>query len=137
MYVDKTYSKDNKDTIYSYKCSYCDAILAKRVDGYDGVSVTGFATQGKLNFCPDCGKAIIDIYSKTPSHKLFVSDTSTNIEDCPVGLFLCNGELCMKTEYHDKIGDVYRPMAYIVSTGERFCRYDTEVLPVTVVEVDV
>lgn len=34
------------------------------------------------------------------------------LQDCPVGLFLSEGELCVKTQYHLE--------SYIVSSGERF-----------------
>lgn len=33
-------------------------------------------------------------------------------EECPIGMFMCGGELCLKTEYGLE--------AYIVSSGERF-----------------
>lgn len=41
----------------------------------------------------------------------------TTLEDCPIGLFSCGGELCLKTEYGDNNG---RIDAYIVSSGEFF-----------------
>ena len=50
---------------------------------------------------------------------------------------MCGEELCMKTEYHDLVEDTYKPMAYIVSTGERFCGYDKEVFPVVTAIIDV
>jgi hypothetical protein len=39
------------------------------------------------------------------------------LADCPVGLFMKDDELCLKTEYGDNNG---RIDAYIVSTGEFF-----------------
>ena len=35
---------------------------------------------------------------------------------CPIGLFIFNGELCLKTEYWNK----GKPECYIVSSGEFF-----------------
>ena len=136
MYIEKTRS-ERGDIIHSYKCSHCDAVLGKRVQGYDGIDISGYVTEGKLDFCPKCGEAIVDIFSISPSHKLFTSDTPTTIENCPTGLFMCGEELCMKTEYHDLVGDTYRPMAYIVSTGERFCAYDKEIFPVATTIIDI
>ena len=57
--------------------------------------------------------------------------------DAPVGLFLYDGELCMKTEYASIDGGVE---AYIVSSGETFWggvttgweRNHLEVIPVEV-----
>lgn len=45
-----------------------------------------------------------------------MSETTT-LAQCPIGLFLHEGELCLKTEYGDNQG---RIDAYIVSTGEFF-----------------
>lgn len=39
------------------------------------------------------------------------------LEECPIGLFLYEDELCLKTEYGDNDG---RIDAYIVSSGEMF-----------------
>ncbi len=39
------------------------------------------------------------------------------LKNCPVGLFWCGGELCLKTEYGTNEG---RIDAYIVSSGEFF-----------------
>lgn len=39
------------------------------------------------------------------------------LADCPIGLFMCRGELCLKTEYSSNEG---RIDAYIVSSGEFF-----------------
>ena len=50
-------------------------------------------------------------------YSLHVTDASVALADCPIGLFLCNGELCLKTEYGDNDG---RIDAYIVSSGEFF-----------------
>lgn len=40
----------------------------------------------------------------------------TSLEECPVGLFVCSGELCFKSEYSTD----GRPDAYIVASGEYF-----------------
>lgn len=45
-----------------------------------------------------------------------MSETTT-LAQCPIGLFLHEGELCLKTEYGNNEG---RIDAYIVSTGEFF-----------------
>jgi hypothetical protein len=42
---------------------------------------------------------------------------AVSLADCPVGLFMCGDELCLKTEYGNNEG---RIDAYIVSTGEFF-----------------
>jgi len=39
------------------------------------------------------------------------------LAQCPIGLFECSGELCLKTEYGNNEG---RIDAYIVSSGEFF-----------------
>lgn len=39
------------------------------------------------------------------------------LDEAPVGLFMCNGELCLKTEYREPNGFV---SAFIVKTGEFF-----------------
>ena len=39
------------------------------------------------------------------------------LAECPIGLFMCHGELCLKTEYGSNEG---RIDAYIVSSGEMF-----------------
>lgn len=40
-----------------------------------------------------------------------------SLAECPIGLFMCGDELCLKTEYGSNEG---RIDAYIVSTGEFF-----------------
>ena len=56
------------------------------------------------------------------SYFLTPEDGVVSLEECPVGLFEYNGELCVKTEYMTQISDGnYKIDAYIVSTGERFC----------------
>ena len=42
------------------------------------------------------------------------------LEKCPIGLFMFDGVLCLKTEYGDNNG---RIDAYIVSSGEFFWGY--------------
>lgn len=42
---------------------------------------------------------------------------AVSLADCPIGLFMCRGELCLKTEYGNNEG---RIDAYIVSSGEFF-----------------
>lgn len=39
------------------------------------------------------------------------------LDEAPIGLFMCNGELCLKTEYREPNGAV---SAFIVSSGEFF-----------------
>jgi len=39
------------------------------------------------------------------------------LDEAPIGLFMCNGELCLKTEYREPNGFI---SAFIVSTGEFF-----------------
>lgn len=41
----------------------------------------------------------------------------TTLENCPIGMFECGGELCLKTEYGNNDG---RIDAFIVSSGEFF-----------------
>ena len=44
-------------------------------------------------------------------------NVKVKLADCPTGLFVCEGELCLKTEYGNDEG---RIDAYIVSSGEFF-----------------
>lgn len=39
------------------------------------------------------------------------------LDSAPIGLFMCNGELCLKTEYREPNGAI---SAFIVETGEFF-----------------
>jgi len=39
------------------------------------------------------------------------------LDECPIGLFMCMGELCLKTEYREPNGAV---SAFIVGSGEFF-----------------
>ena len=134
MYMKKIIN--NNIITYEYRCHNCDAVLVRRVDDYGTISVEGFTGDFELNFCPKCGKPIVDIYSKTPKYTVFVSDVPTTIDDCPVGLFECEGEICIKTEYHDKVGDVYRPIAYCVDTGERFHGQEGDkIYPISIAEI--
>lgn len=43
---------------------------------------------------------------------------TVRLDEAPVGLFMCMGELCVKTQYREPNGGV---TAYIVSSGEFFC----------------
>lgn len=45
---------------------------------------------------------------------------SVVLEDCPIGLFLHKGQLCLKTEYRGSGPDCSMIDAYIVSSGEFF-----------------
>lgn len=45
------------------------------------------------------------------------TDPETTLADCPIGLFLADGHLCLKTEYGNNEG---RIDAYIVESGEFF-----------------
>jgi len=62
---------------------------------------------------------------------------SCTLAECPIGLFLCGDELCLKTEYGKNDGSVD---AYIVSSGESFWgdlntggrQQDTLVIPIEV-----
>ena len=42
---------------------------------------------------------------------------NVTLAECPIGLFMAGGQLCLKTEYGNNDG---RIDAYIVSTGEMF-----------------
>jgi hypothetical protein len=46
-----------------------------------------------------------------------LTKAQVSLADCPIGLFLKDGELCVKSEYGDNEG---RIDAYIVSSGEFF-----------------
>jgi len=46
-----------------------------------------------------------------------ISKYSTTLEDCPIGLFVSENTLCLKTEYGNNEG---RIDCYIVSSGEFF-----------------
>jgi hypothetical protein len=46
-----------------------------------------------------------------------LAEKATPLSSCPIGLFLCGDELCLKTEYGNNEG---RIDAYIVSSGEFF-----------------
>lgn len=49
--------------------------------------------------------------------KLRALDREVSLEECPIGLFMYLGELCLKTEYGNNEG---RIDAYIVRSGEFF-----------------
>ena len=49
--------------------------------------------------------------------KAYVVGRRTTLAQCPIGLFLCGGELCLKTEYSTNEGAIE---AFIVSSGEYF-----------------
>jgi hypothetical protein len=49
--------------------------------------------------------------------KLQISKDGISLAKCPIGLFICNEELCLKTEYENNEG---RIDAYIVGSGEFF-----------------
>ena len=51
------------------------------------------------------------------SVKFRMRTKTTSLRNCPVGLFMFNNELCVKTEYGSNEG---RIDAYIVRTGEFF-----------------
>jgi len=50
------------------------------------------------------------------NEKLVVGDIC-RLDEAPIGLFMCMGELCLKTEYREGNGAV---TAYIVESGEFF-----------------
>lgn len=51
--------------------------------------------------------------------KKFTTGPDVAFTDCPVGLFLHNGILCLKTEYYTQtIDGRYHADAYICNTGE-------------------
>lgn len=77
-------------------CEYCGSQIAYNsvISGYECSNCGAFTPKQdyrQVNICisPEC-----------------------ELRDCPVGLFLYNGELCLKTEYALD--------SYIVSTGEMF-----------------
>lgn len=49
--------------------------------------------------------------------KTMAPKSRVTLRDCPIGLFMCDGELCLKTEYGNSEGHID---AYIVSSGEFF-----------------
>ena len=51
------------------------------------------------------------------AHEVIPWKRRTTLANCPIGLFFCSGELCLKTEYGNNAG---RIDAYIVSSGEFF-----------------
>lgn len=57
-------------------------------------------------------------YLRPPSDVAVERETeAVTLEECPIGLFYCGDELCLKTEYGNNEG---RIDAYIVSSGEFF-----------------
>jgi hypothetical protein len=68
---------------------------------------------------------------------LVISEENVRLFDCPVGLFMYGGELCVKTQY--KTFPKNYIDAFIVSSGEFFSggvgtvkeQYDIKVKPVT------
>ena len=68
------------------------------------------------------------------SYFLTPEDGEVPLDECPIGLFEVNGELCMKTEYYTATSDgLIRIDAYIVSTGERCCiEHDALVKPCSI-----
>lgn len=56
------------------------------------------------------------------SYFLTPENEEVTLADCPVGLFVCDDILGMKTEYMTQVGENrYIFDVYIVETGERFC----------------
>lgn len=55
--------------------------------------------------------------SETNGWRLERWSKRVQLQNCPIGLFECSGELCLKTEYGTNEG---RIDAYIVSSGEFF-----------------
>ena len=52
-----------------------------------------------------------------------MNDKLVPLKNCPIGLFICEDTLCLKTEYNNE--------SYIVWSGECFCGgIDTLVLPI-------
>ncbi len=61
----------------------------------------------------------------------------TKLGNCPIGLFIFDGELCIKTEYYTK----NEPDCYIISSGEYFCggqnrKVELSELMVTPIKID-
>lgn len=53
--------------------------------------------------------------------KIVAEVEQQTLMECPPGLFLFEGELCVKTEYYINVnGDKDQPQAYVVRTGEFF-----------------
>ena len=46
-----------------------------------------------------------------------VTTAPSRLDEAPIGLFMCNGELCLKSEYREPNGAV---SAFIVESGEFF-----------------
>lgn len=90
-------------------CAFCGALVAYNsyFSGYECSNCGAFTPKQdykQANICisPECEYRQIKnaIYPEC------------ELKDCPVGLFLYNGELCLKTEYALD--------SYIVSSGEMF-----------------
>lgn len=60
-------------------------------------------------------------YRLTPGEVNDSGLTVVPLEECPIGLFICQGILALKTEYYDSVG---RCECYIIESGERFCGSD-------------
>lgn len=56
----------------------------------------------------------------------FILGTPCPLAACPIGLFFCVGELCLKTEYGSAEG---RIDAFIVETGEFFWGEHPQTIP--------
>lgn len=63
------------------------------------------------------GKKFKNQTKKINEITFLISEYSTTLEDCPIGLFVSENILCLKTEYGNNEG---RIDCYIVSSGEFF-----------------
>lgn len=71
------------------------------------------------NYCSKCGNVVND---EDNSYIIFTFKKSPKVPlyDCPIGLFIFKGVVCLKTEYSTKYDDGYHNDVYICSTGETF-----------------
>lgn len=78
----------------------------------------GLSDQSISDIVQGCIDEIGALTHPAPSDVAVEQETeAVTLEECPIGLFYCGDELCLKTEYGNNEG---RIDAYIVSSGEFF-----------------
>lgn len=88
-------------------------------DNYKRCRICNHILLEKDNYCSNCGNIVDD------GDNLFLTHTFKEYDkvpfcECPVGLFIFQGIMCVKTEYSTKFDDGYHSDAYVCSTGEFF-----------------
>ena len=75
---------------------------------------------GKLPIIQEDYIFVIQAALEEQQREFFKQFESTTLEACPVGLFMYDNTLCLKTEYQSLYANGYHCDAYICDTGEAF-----------------